>query len=235
MNFARRSHCGSKRLRLRPSTRERRMHRETSGYQFCRSGRPGPRATTPWFGRPASVPAISAVSRKAFPISEIGDEDPRESAKKRQKAPFSQSGLPTSRMPMLPTYESICVCPSVPARSAGFHKPLLKREIGDEHPPKPCQIVPNSATFSDQRNDPRPARTSSPTRELILIPLAARDETSHTNPKCKRGNGLTPSLTLRVSVPSGRVQYIALPIANCLTTFARDAEWATTPDVGAER
>jgi hypothetical protein len=142
MNFARRSHCGSKRLRLRPSTRERRMHRETSGYQFCRSGRPGPRATTPWFGRPASVPAISAVSRKAFPISEIGDEDSRESAKKRQKAPFSQSGLPTRRMPMLPTYESICVCPSVPARSAGFHKPLLKREIGDEHPPKPCQIVP---------------------------------------------------------------------------------------------
>jgi hypothetical protein len=211
------------------------MHRETSGYQFCRSGRPGPRATTPWFGRPASVPAISAVSRKAFPIAEIGDEDPRESAKKRQKAPFSQSGLPTRRMPMLPTYESICVCPSVPARSAGFHKPLLKREIGDEHPPKPCQIVPNSATFSDQRNDPRPARTSSPTRELILIPLAARDETSHTNPKCKRGNGLTPSLTLRVSVPSGRVQYIALPIANCLTTFARDPEWATTPDVVAER
>jgi hypothetical protein len=36
---------------------------------------------------------------------------------------------------------------------------------------------------------------------------AVRVETSHTNPKCKRGNGLTPSLTLRVSVPSGRVQY----------------------------
>jgi putative heme-binding domain-containing protein len=36
---------------------------------------------------------------------------------------------------------------------------------------------------------------------------AVRDETSHTNPKCKRGNGLTPSLTLRVSVPGGRMQY----------------------------
>src|ERR1700733_5910980 len=35
----------------------------------------------------------------------------------------------------------------------------------------------------------------------------ARDKTSHTNQKCKRGNGLASSLTLRVSVPSGRMQY----------------------------
>jgi hypothetical protein len=211
-------------LRLRPSTRKRRLDEEISRYRSDRSCRPWPRATAPWSGWPASVPAISAVSRNAFPTLEIGDEDPRESAKKRQKAPLSQSGLPTRRMPMHPSHGPACVYPTVPARSADFHKPLMKWEIGHEHPPKPCQIVPNSATFSIRRNDPRPARTSSQSRELILILRAARDETSHTNPKCKRGNGLTPSLTLRVSVPSGRVQYIALSIANVPTTFERDPE-----------
>jgi len=43
------------------------------------------------------------------------------------------------------------------------------------------------------------------TRHDIL--RAVRRERCHSNPKCKRGNGLTPSLTLRVGVPSGRVQY----------------------------
>jgi hypothetical protein len=43
------------------------------------------------------------------------------------------------------------------------------------------------------------------------IVRAVRDETSHTNSKCKRGNGLTPLLTLRVSVPSGHsaIQYFS--------------------------
>jgi hypothetical protein len=158
-------------LRLRPSIRKRRLDEEISRYRSDRSCRPWPRATTPWSGRPASVPKISAVSRNAFPISEFGDEDPRESAKKRQKAPLFQSGLPTHRMPMHPSHGPVCVYPSVPARSADFHKPLLKWEIGDEHPPKPCQIVPNSATFSDRRNDPRPARTSSQPHELFALPI----------------------------------------------------------------
>ena len=34
-----------------------------------------------------------------------------------------------------------------------------------------------------------------------------RNETSHTSPKCKRGNDLKASLTLRVSVPGRRGQY----------------------------
>src|ERR1035438_6551609 len=41
------------------------------------------------------------------------------------------------------------------------------------------------------------------------IPHAASDETSHANPKRKRGIGLTSSLTLRVSVTSGRAEYNA--------------------------
>jgi hypothetical protein len=44
------------------------------------------------------------------------------------------------------------------------------------------------------------------TSRAVILP-AARNETSHTNPKRKRGNGLEPSLTLRVSVSSGREQY----------------------------
>ena len=36
---------------------------------------------------------------------------------------------------------------------------------------------------------------------------AASNETSHTNPKRKRGNGLTASLTLRVGIISGRAGF----------------------------
>jgi len=42
--------------------------------------------------------------------------------------------------------------------------------------------------------------------KAIIAPAAA-NEPSPTSPKRQRGNGLTASLTLRVSVASGRVQY----------------------------
>jgi hypothetical protein len=51
----------------------------------------------------------------------------------------------------------------------------------------------------------RPQGAGGTTQESI--PRAVKNETFHTNPKRERGNDLTTSLTLRVSVVSGRVQY----------------------------
>src|SRR5258708_7011538 len=42
----------------------------------------------------------------------------------------------------------------------------------------------------------------------VILP-ATRNETFHTNPKRQRGNALTPSLALRVSVTSDRGQHNA--------------------------
>ena len=43
----------------------------------------------------------------------------------------------------------------------------------------------------------------------VSLPHAVGNETSLTNPKCKQGNGLTPSLTLRIRVSSRHVPYYA--------------------------
>jgi hypothetical protein len=94
----------------------------------------------------------------------------------------------------------------------------------------------------------RASRAFRHARGMCLLYFALPgDETSHTNPKCKRGNGLTPSLTLRVSVPSGRVQYISLSVLRILlptipelSEFSRNLDvddeanhlgWAFQPDV----
>ena len=48
-------------------------------------------------------------------------------------------------------------------------------------------------------------------QDVQVILLAASNETFHTNPKRKRGNALTSSLALRVSIRPGREQYRNLP------------------------
>ena len=52
-----------------------------------------------------------------------------------------------------------------------------------------------------------PAQESRLRCETMVILRAVRNGTSDTNPKRQRGNELEPSLTLRVSVTSGREQY----------------------------
>ncbi len=50
-------------------------------------------------------------------------------------------------------------------------------------------------------------KINSPPKIAVAILPAARNETFNTNPKRKRGTGLGPSLTLRVGIGGGRVQY----------------------------
>ena len=68
-----------------------------------------------------------------------------------------------------------------------------------------------------------------PYRVDLYRPNAVRNETFHTHPKCKRGNGLTPSLTLRVSVPRGHVQY-SLGANRCRAWTGTDREFSASFD-----
>ena len=146
-----------------------------SEYKAGRAGRPGLRATAPWAVPLWSGPLNSKRLRKAFLIFKIGDECPRKSARKRQKAPF----YPSSK-----TCRGACVrcrCQrlgktalpsSVPLNSGIFRKAFLIFTISDERPRKPCQLVPFSATCSRQCNCPLSAGIRAETLELFAHTVA---------------------------------------------------------------
>jgi hypothetical protein len=150
------------------------MVAEMSEYKAGRAGRPGLRATAPWCVPLLNGPHKSTRHRKAFLIFKIGDECPRKSAKKRQKAPFYPSSKTFCGACALPRQRlgKTALPPSVPLNSGIFRKAFLIFKIGDERPRKPCHLVPFSATRSRQCNCPLSAGVRAETLELFAHTVA---------------------------------------------------------------